>query len=101
MLRRPTRSTRTDTLFPDTTLFRSRSVIGVADIHARTLAHVIEAPQHLDGIGAVSFAGDVGRHGVPAAGLLTWILCHHLFRRSIKPLVRPRPGSSEIGRAHV
>src|SRR3546814_3802504 len=27
MIRRPPRSTRTDTLFPDTTLFRSRSMI--------------------------------------------------------------------------
>src|SRR3546814_14336240 len=31
MLRRPPRSTRTDTLFPDTTLFRSSSVTNSAD----------------------------------------------------------------------
>src|SRR3546814_15887521 len=28
MIRRPQRSTRTDTLFPDTTLFRSRKIVG-------------------------------------------------------------------------
>src|SRR3546814_16873243 len=30
MIRRPPRSTRTDTLFPDTTLFRSMSLLGTA-----------------------------------------------------------------------
>src|SRR3546814_16168705 len=38
MLRRPPRSTRTDTLFPYTTLCRSRAVAGIAQILAeRTL----------------------------------------------------------------
>src|SRR3546814_13257354 len=32
MIRRPPRSTRTDTLFPDTTLFRSPLELGVADL---------------------------------------------------------------------
>src|SRR3546814_7403096 len=31
MLRRPPRSTHTDTLFPDTTLFRSRPMTGMAE----------------------------------------------------------------------
>src|SRR3546814_8968227 len=40
MLRRPPRSTRTDTLFPDTTLFRSKIVqmmreAGAAEVHMR------------------------------------------------------------------
>src|SRR3546814_6084211 len=39
MIRRPPRSTRTDTLFPYTTLFRSRRQIGVADrVHQVSLA---------------------------------------------------------------
>src|SRR3546814_4498471 len=74
MIRRPTRSKRHDTLSPYTPLFRSaRAIIGVADIHARPLAHGVEAPEHLDGIGAIGFAGagDVARAGVPAVGLLT------------------------------
>src|SRR3546814_8880275 len=32
MIRRPPRSTRTDTLFPYTTLFRSRIVVGVVEL---------------------------------------------------------------------
>src|SRR3546814_12118754 len=32
MIRRPPRSTRTDTLFPDTTLFRSNRTVRLADI---------------------------------------------------------------------
>src|SRR3546814_1150129 len=37
MLRRPTRSTRTDTLFPDTTLFRSAALPSLAaEVHPRS-----------------------------------------------------------------
>ena len=36
---------------------QARPVIGVADIHARPLAHRIQALENLDGIGAVGFAG--------------------------------------------
>src|SRR3546814_13133001 len=35
MIRRPPRSTRTDTLFPYTTLFRSRAGIGIAQVAAQ------------------------------------------------------------------
>src|SRR3546814_11837662 len=42
MIRRPPRSTRTDTLFPDTTLFRSR------DISRPVLSVVLEAPTAVD-----------------------------------------------------
>src|SRR3546814_5763740 len=35
MIRRPPRSTRTDTLFPYTTLFRSKSVTAVVELKAR------------------------------------------------------------------
>src|SRR3546814_10022883 len=41
MIRRPPRSTRTDTLFPSTTLFRS--VVGVDDMAARTARMAIIA----------------------------------------------------------
>ena len=34
-------------------VMQARAVIGVADIHARPLAHGIEALQHLDAVGAV------------------------------------------------
>ena len=36
---------------------QARAVVGVADIHARPLAHGIEAFQHLDRLGAVVGSG--------------------------------------------
>src|SRR3546814_6234901 len=52
MIRRPPRSTRTDTLFPDTTLFRSRKHEGYADHipgayycrHDRQVQHPVRFP---------------------------------------------------------
>src|SRR3546814_5621835 len=44
MIRRPPRSTRTDTLFPYTTLFRSASV----DDDARLAAYLLEAELRMD-----------------------------------------------------
>src|SRR3546814_1747205 len=53
MIRRPPRSTRTDTLFPYTTLFRSR----VVDLRV----HRLRVEEHGPGIvGMVGVAGDVG-----------------------------------------
>ena len=39
---------------------QTRAVVGVADVHARSLAHRIETPQDLDGIGAVRLGIGVG-----------------------------------------
>jgi hypothetical protein len=43
---------------------QARAVVGVADIHARPLAHGIEAAQHLDRFGAVFLLRAVGRRRV-------------------------------------
>src|SRR3546814_12768839 len=53
MLRRPPRSTRTDTLFPYTTLFRSEAIVAIAAGRRRGLAEMPEqdraaAPRGLD-----------------------------------------------------
>src|SRR3546814_16443711 len=51
MIRRPPRSTRTDTLFPDTTLFRSRTALDVgcgAGLLAEPLARLSAAVTGLD-----------------------------------------------------
>src|SRR3546814_980713 len=40
MIRRPPRSTRTDTLFPYTTLFRSVTKAGLADYYAEVWPHI-------------------------------------------------------------
>src|SRR3546814_7244720 len=54
MLRRPPRSTRTDTLFPYTTLFRSNSIHGHdTSIHW----HGILLPPNMDGVPGISFDG--------------------------------------------
>src|SRR3546814_2060354 len=44
MIRRPPRSTRTDTLFPYTTLFRSGSLGRCADFPGRDLRDVLTSP---------------------------------------------------------
>src|SRR3546814_6360048 len=59
MIRRPPRSTRTDTLFPYTTLFRS---VGVVDAHQGAVARRLHQPL-VDGEGAH------GRGHVPAVRL--------------------------------
>src|SRR3546814_13565349 len=48
MIRRPPRSTRTDTLFPYPTLFRSayNALIGNADAHAKNLALICDQDGH-------------------------------------------------------
>src|SRR3546814_14871053 len=58
MIRRPPRSTRTDTLFPYTTLFRSR-----ADTHVATNQIAVPPGTHTDGTHAGCTAH---RDGVPA-----------------------------------
>src|SRR3546814_12885893 len=50
MIRRPPRSTRTDTLFPYTTLFRSRIGEPAAEDQAQALARIaVVLPKRLDG----------------------------------------------------
>ena len=46
-------------------VMQARAVVGVADIHAGTLAHGIEALEDLDGIGAVFVE----------IGLVDWVRC--------------------------
>src|SRR3546814_3844368 len=48
MLRRPPRSTRTDTLFPYTTLFRSSAAGGRSAAHHHRKRRLLEAPAHAD-----------------------------------------------------
>src|SRR3546814_18983567 len=78
MIRRPPRSTRTDTLFPYTTLFRSevgqlvqqcivqpRHAAGgagnLADLVADTLAPLARIGQHVAGVHLVHTAGRIGQ----------------------------------------
>src|SRR3546814_10500505 len=55
MIRRPPRSTRTDTLFPYTTLFRSDSV--ALHVNGEDIEVVKVPPAHTDGDRFIHFAG--------------------------------------------
>src|SRR3546814_18910836 len=70
MIRRPPRSTRTDTLFPDTTRFRSQALaahegdIGVAD---RSLGQFVDPAMIVEEVGQIGFAlhqlaAEIARH---------------------------------------
>src|SRR3546814_4235447 len=65
MIRRPPRSTRTDTLFPYTTLFRSRHL---ADIGERALALLVDA--HVPGERHLGVLDAVERRVGAVAGAL-------------------------------
>src|SRR3546814_1489593 len=61
MIRRPPRSTRTDTLFPYTTLFRSRRVPRAGRGHAGGGGRRRRLPDHRAERGVRAAGGDVGR----------------------------------------
>src|SRR3546814_14250995 len=93
MIRRPPRSTRTDTLFPYTTLFRSR---GDGDIRVAFCRFV-----------AVAFH-DAAAWANRSARASEWLVLTMRFRRANRPnriwWKRTIPAaviSSKIGRAHV
>src|SRR3546814_11579467 len=106
MFRLPSRSTRTDTLFPDTTLFRSvmgnypdapghRNVetsIAAADALAPELGRLQRMAE-----GAIR---DAGAHGLTADELAARL---DMDRWSIQPRTSElrRKGLIQIGRAHV
>src|SRR3546814_20065181 len=82
MIRRPPRSTRTDTLFPYTTLFRSAIADEVVDL----------GPRAGSGGGEVVYQGDL--EGLRASGTLTG---RHLdYRARVKDDVRTPTGTLEI-----
>src|SRR3546814_15854959 len=102
MIRRPPRSTRTDTLFPNTTLFRSAVDVEVPqlfiEVHDRAAARYAG---HVEG--AVETAED--RHGLAYSAL------ELLFDRDVGAAAAERIAEppealetrnvDEIGRAHV
>src|SRR3546814_10275282 len=107
MIRRPPRSTRTDTLFPYTTLFRSVAVIGNGNVALDVARILAKTPQEFGGSDIVAHARDalaasavrhiqiLGRRGPHQIAMTPKELGElgHLERAS--PRVDP------IGRAHV
>src|SRR3546814_12336257 len=72
MIRRPPRSTRTDTLFPYTTLFRSPRRLGLGPPHAlaqlfRALARLGRRPALVLAVAAFLLTGAIARGSLPAA----------------------------------
>src|SRR3546814_2215191 len=69
MIRRPPRSTRTDPLFPYTTLFRSRSCARNSAVLARIDAGFLRGHAHALGFfgGLADFCGPVYRRKIPCA----------------------------------
>src|SRR3546814_5985292 len=103
MIRRPPRSTRTDTLFPYTTLFRSRPVVLVVKLFLLFLQAVDERGTHVLAEGWVAGLPDLKpKHlhqlakGGPARHLLAaqsrGAVVRHVHRRDV---------ADQIGRAHV
>src|SRR3546814_19114639 len=104
MIRRPPRSTRTDTLFPYTTLFRSELDAGTGDV---TLSNAGN-----DFMGAVDIVGGAIRItdanaltlGTVTAGQLTATSTGDLDLGTTEvsgALVAHSNGGAKIGRAHV
>src|SRR3546814_18548761 len=87
MTRRPPRSTRTDTLFPYTTLFRSRphaSVLGASPIKQHLL-HGVDMIVVRELTGGISF-GDKQRHANSASDLCASSVAE--LQRVVRPACR-------------
>src|SRR3546814_6760032 len=85
MIRRPPRSTRTDTLFPYTTLFRSGDLAIFEEDHRRDAAHAIFARR----VG-IFIDVDLGDHDLAGQFI------RNLFERRADHLARAAPFGPEI-----
>src|SRR3546814_8231330 len=98
MIRRPPRSTRTDTLFPYTTLFRSRGVgrmAGLRDRPARRHDPVLDLPTHPR---TAALLGRQAAAAGPAAGRLRAVQrpeAHQDLAEPARPAARLRQARSE------
>src|SRR3546814_20093747 len=96
MIRRPPRSTRTDTLFPYTTLFRSRPAPGHGSDPAPRVAHHRDDGEGPDAAGAgawrqsVAGGGDTARNPPPPAHRSGRVYCAIRLCRALgSPHLRP------------
>src|SRR3546814_18820779 len=97
MIRRPPRSTRTDTLFPYTTLFRSRRT---QHTHTHTMLTLRRWSQlaALEGQQVVAKKAETGEIALPKA---MEEALHKTISALPDQLVADTKLTSEIGRAHV
>src|SRR3546814_13857678 len=107
MIRRPPRSTRTDTLFPYTTLFRSKTItdhIAVLRPHAWLMLGHCAGLRDSQRLGDYVLAhGYVREDHVLDDDLPTWVPVPPLaeVQVALEQAVEEVAGLSEIGRAHV
>src|SRR3546814_15798069 len=82
MIRRPPRSTRTDTLFPYTTLFRSHTEAQseAARRHAGNLAHALKTPMALLMNEAMAREPDLAETVIRETGVMRRQINHHFAR---------------------
>src|SRR3546814_1260573 len=103
MIRRPPRSTRTDTLFPYTTLFRSQlTPDDIRLVPIRTIGHG-SGRQRGRGMGAEPdvLVGGIDREEILPETLAAAFLARAATVRARTGQLLIAEGSTEIGRAHV
>src|SRR3546814_3877105 len=100
MIRRPPRSTRTDTLFPDTTLFRSRNHLGL----------LINEAMEQAGLGDCTVATETDDYGLILSSVRKIHGCFCMLESSsadlrnvggLQPIAFAGELPDKIGRAHV
>src|SRR3546814_10846886 len=96
MVRRPPRSTRTDTLFPYTALFRSADVVSEGELRRALAAGVPRAKIVFAGVGKTARELAAGLD----AGILQFNV-ESLSELKLLSQVAVARGTTEIGRAHV
>src|SRR3546814_15244973 len=103
MIRRPPRSTRTDTLFPYTTLFRSGRAGGKLlsnDAATASIYKTASARATKDKAALTALAAKAGGASEAADAYLAWgdyAIAAELYRAALKP--PPADPGQEIGRA--
>src|SRR3546814_7665901 len=102
MMRRPPRSTRTDTLFPYTTLFRSRdkarAIVKAVEGGKDLTAAAREAGPNIGNVQAIGGSrAELGQNGQPVPPELA--LLFSMAKNSVKTLFFAI--EKKIGRAHV
>src|SRR3546814_10166429 len=103
MIRRPPRSTRTDTLFPYTTLFRSVAFAPDEIAHVLATRGIGAASIRRHGRGPDRRTGETPAHRRDRIGHLepVLLLAHHRHQIFLAEAGRAHRAPGEIGRAHV
>src|SRR3546814_15667599 len=113
MIRRPPRSTRTDTLFPYTTLFRSDVmlvllIMFIITIPIQTHAVKIDLPQESEQTNPPPVDPIKNKLAIDASGVITWngtpidlVTTRQYLDRTAQMVPEPELQFKTIGRAHV